>query len=279
MEDTHAGACPLIKKAEGFRSRRLGEETKKLTTALIKQLLESGVHFGHQTKRWNPKMASFIFGHRNEIYIIDLEKTADCIQKACSFLTDLASRGENVLFVGTKRQALDIVVSEAKRCEMFYVNQRWLGGTLTNFSTIMKRIKRIKKIRQMQEDGTFKALPKKEVLGLTKELAKLEKNLSGIEDMNKLPAALFVIDPKREDTAVREANKLKIPTIALIDTDCDPEKIDYPIPGNDDAIRSIKLVASIIADSVLEGRKKFTESKKLERLEKLEKEDEAAAGK
>lgn len=245
-----------------------------MTTALIKQLLEAGVHFGHQTKRWNPKMASFIFGHRNDIYIIDLEKTADCIQASCKFLSDIASKGEYALFIGTKRQAKDVIAGEAKRCQMFYVNERWLGGALTNFSTIAKRINRMKKLKQQQQDGSFGVLPKKEVIGLTKELAKLEKNLSGIENMNKLPGAVFVVDPKRENTAVREADKLDIPIVALVDTDSDPDRIDYPIPGNDDAIRSIKLITSIIADSLLEGRKKFIEGKKLERLEKAEKEDE-----
>ena len=248
-----------------------------MTTALIKQLLEAGVHFGHQTKRWNPKMASFIFGHRNDIYIIDLEKTADCIQRSCKFLTDIASKGEYVLFVGTKRQAQDVIADEAKRCEMFYVNERWLGGTLTNFSTITKRINRMKKLKQQQQDGSFNVLPKKEVMGLTKELGKLEKNLSGIADMNKLPSAVFVVDPKRENTAVREADRLAIPIVALVDTDTDPDKIDYPIPGNDDAIRSIKLVTSIVAGSLLEGRKKFIDGEKLKKLEKAEKEDEAAA--
>jgi len=252
---------------------------ENLRTGLVKQLLEAGVHFGHQTKRWNPKMASFIFGHRNNIYILDLEKTADCIQDACKFLTDIASKGKSVLFVGTKRQAQDAIVEGAKRCDMFYASERWLGGMLTNFSTIAKRIKRMKDIRQQQQDGTFDVLPKKETICLTKELAKLEKNLLGIADMNKLPGAVFIIDPKRENTAVREANKLNIPIIALIDTDCDPETIDYPIPGNDDAIRSIKLITSIVTDSVLEGRKKFAEGEKLERLEKLEKEDEASKNK
>lgn len=248
-----------------------------MTKGIVKQLLEAGVHFGHQTKKWNPKMATYIFGHRNNIYIIDLEKTAACIEEATKFLTDIAAKGEYVLFVGTKRQAQDIIVEEAKRCEMFYVKERWLGGALTNFSTIAKSIRRMKEIKQQQKDGTFSVLPKKEVALLTKELIKLEKNLAGIEDMNKLPGAVFVIDPKREVTATKEANKLKIPLIALIDTDCDPEKVDYPIPGNDDAIRSIKLVTSIVADSILEGRKNFADGEKLEKLEKAEKEDETSA--
>jgi len=222
-------------------------------------------------------MASFIFGHRSDIYIIDLEKTADCLKHACRFLTGIVSKGEYVLFIGTKRQAKSIIADEAKRCEMFYVNDRWLGGTLTNFSTITKRIVRMKKLRQQKQDGSFNILPKKEVIGLTRELEKLEKNLSGIADMDRLPSAVFIIDPKRENTAVREANKLGIPIVALIDTDCDPDKIDYPIPGNDDAIRSIKLITAIIADSLLEGRKKFAEGEKLKKLEKAEKEDEVAA--
>jgi small subunit ribosomal protein S2 len=246
-----------------------------LTTALVKKLLEAGVHFGHQTKRWNPKMASFIFGHKNDIYIIDLEKTAQYIEKACKFLTELVAKGTYVLFIGTKRQAQDMIASEANRSEMFYVNKRWLGGTLTNFSTISKRIARMKELRQQQHNGTFDVLPKKEVITLTQELAKLEKNLQGIADMNKLPGAVFVVDPKREITAVREANKLGIPVVALIDTDANPEDIDYPIPGNDDAIRSIKLITSIVADSILEGRKKFVEGKKLERLEEAENQDDS----
>ncbi|MFH0731761.1 MAG: 30S ribosomal protein S2 [Candidatus Omnitrophota bacterium] len=247
-----------------------------MTTTLIKQLLEAGVHFGHQAKRWNPKMAPFIFGHRNKIYIIDLEKTAQSLQKACKFVTELVAKGGCVLFVGTKRQAKDIIIEEAKRCEMFYVSERWLGGALTNFSTIAKRIARMKKLRQQKQDGSFEAITKKEAMMLSKELQKLEKNLGGIADMDKLPGAVFVIDPKRETTAVREADKLGIPIIALIDTDCDPDMIDYPIPGNDDAIRSIKLVTTLIADSAQEGKKKFVEGEKLKKLEKAEREDETA---
>ena len=250
-----------------------------MTTTLIKQLLEAGVHFGHQKKRWNPKMDPFIFGHRNNVYIIDLEKTADHLKKACIFLTDVASRGGSILFVGTKRQAKDIIKEEAQRCEMFYVSERWLGGALTNFATITKRIKRMKELEQAKEDGSINVLPKKEVIQLTKEMEKLQKNLSGIADMGKIPSAVFIIDPKRENTAVREADKLGIPIVALIDTDCDPDKIDYIIPGNDDAIRSIKLVASIVTDSILEGRKKFVDGEKLRKLETAEKEDKVKSKK
>ncbi len=224
---------------------------------LIKQLLEAGVHFGHQTKRWNPKMKKFIFGERSGIYIIDLEKTAECIEKVKVFLKELTAKGESILFVGTKKQAKGIIREEAIRASMFYVNERWLGGLLTNFQTIKKSINRLKSIKQMQEDGTFNNLTKKEVLHLKKEMSKLEKNLIGILNMEKLPQAIFVIDSKKESTAVNEARKLEIPLIALIDTNCNPDLIDYPIPGNDDAMKSIKLITSLVADTLIEGRKQF----------------------
>jgi small subunit ribosomal protein S2 len=228
-----------------------------MVNELIKQLLEAGIHFGHQTKRWNPKMKKYIFGERSGIYIIDLEKTADCLEKAKVFLKELAAKGENILFVGTKKQAQEIIKEEAKRASMYYVNQRWLGGLLTNYQTIKKSINRLKAIKTMQEDGTFGNLTKKEVLGLKKEMEKLEKNLSGIVNMEKLPSAMFLIDSKKEEIAVLEAKILNIPIVALLDTNCDPDLVDYPIPGNDDAMKSIKLVTSIVADTIIEGRKQF----------------------
>ena len=230
-----------------------------MTNELIKQLLEAGVHFGHQTKRWNPKMAPYIFGERNKVYIIDLEKTAECLQKARDFLKDLARKGGSVLFAGTKRQAQDICAEQAKNCGMYWVSQRWLGGLLTNYATIKKSIARLKGINKMQEDGSIKNFTKKEISLMMKERDKLEKNLGGIKDMERLPGALFVVDSKKEELAVAEARKLGIPIVALIDTNCNPELIDYPIPGNDDAIKSIRLVTSLIAESIAEGRKGFLE--------------------
>jgi small subunit ribosomal protein S2 len=231
-----------------------------VVTDLMKQLLEAGVHFGHQTKRWNPKMAPFIFGQRNGIYIINLEKTADKLEKACNFISEITSRGESILFVGTKKQAKEAVISEAVRCDMFSVTERWLGGLLTNFSTIKSSVKRMKDIESMKDTPEAEALTKKEWAALDKEWAKLHKNLAGVADMNKLPGAVIIVDPNKEDTAVREAKKLGIPIVALIDTNSDPDKIDYPIPGNDDAIRAIKLVLSVLSDSAIEGRKKFAGS-------------------
>ena len=225
-----------------------------MPTELIKQFLEAGVHFGHKTSRWNPKMKKFIFGERSDIYIIDLEKTQDCVNKARDFLLDITSKGETVLFVGTKKQAQDSIFEEAQRAGMFYVNQRWLGGTMTNFRTIKKNVDHLKKIEKMKEDGTFAALPKKEVLQLEKELAKMEKTLGGIKQMNKLPGGIFIIDPRKERIAVHEARKLGIPIVAIVDTNCDPDEIDYVIPGNDDAIRAIRLISSKIADACLEGK-------------------------
>lgn len=228
-----------------------------MPSELIKQLLEAGVHFGHQTKRWNPKMKKFIFGSRSGIYIVDLEKTEECINKARDFLVDLAAKGEFVLFVGTKKQAQEVMKQEAIRCGMYYVTERWPGGLLTNFSTIKKRINRLKEIEKMREDGTFEKLTKKEVAGLEKELAKLQKNFSGIVAMERMPKAAFIVDTKKEDTAVREARRLGISIIGLIDTNSDPGLIDYPVPGNDDATKAIKLIAGLLADSVIEGRKRF----------------------
>ncbi len=228
-----------------------------MPSELIKQLLEAGVHFGHQTKRWNPKMKKFIFGSRSGIYIIDLEKTEECVNAARDFLMDITSKGEFVLFVGTKKQAQDVIKQEAIRCGMYYVTDRWPGGMLTNFATIKKSINRLKDIEKMRTDGTFEKLTKKEVAGLEKELAKLNKNFAGIVTMERMPKAAFVVDTKKEETAVLEARRLGIPIIGLIDTNSNPDLVDYPIPGNDDATKSIRTVASIMADTIIEGRKKF----------------------
>jgi len=248
-----------------------------LTTELIKQLLEAGVHFGHQTKRWNPKMKHFIFGEKSGIYIIDLEKTQKFLNEARVFMSEIAAQGKPVLFVGTKKQAQEVVEEEAKRCGAFYINHRWLGGLLTNFQTIKKSIKRYKEIESMEKEGIFNSLTKKEIAALNKEREKLLKNLSGVIEMDRLPAAVFVIDSKKEETAVLEAKRLNIPIVALIDTNCDPGLIDYPIPGNDDAIKSIRLISSLIAESILDGRKRYDEvkavMKKMEEKEAQESEE------
>ena len=220
----------------------------------MKQLLEAGVHFGHQTRRWNPKMKEYIFTERNGIYIIDLQKTVKKAEEAYNFVRSVAEAGDSILFVGTKKQAQESIEQEAKRCEMFYVNQRWLGGMLTNFKTIQTRIAKLRKIEKMEADGDFAYLPQKEVIKLKAEQEKLEKNLSGIKDMKKLPGAMFVVDPRKEHIAVMEARALGIPVVAIVDTNCDPDEVDYAIPGNDDAIRAVKLIASKMADAVLEGR-------------------------
>lgn len=224
-----------------------------MSVVAMKQLLESGVHFGHQTRRWNPKMAPYIFTERNGIYIIDLQKTVRMIDDAYNFVRDIAADGGSVMFVGTKKQAHDSIAEEADRCGMPYVNQRWLGGTLTNYQTISKRIKRLLELEQMEMDGSFDILLKKEVVALRKEMARLEKFLGGIKNMKNMPKALFIVDPRKERIAVLEAKKLNIPIIAVVDTNCDPDLIDYVIPGNDDAIRAVKLLSSIIADAVIEG--------------------------
>ena len=220
----------------------------------MKQLLEAGVHFGHQTRRWNPKMAEYIFTERNGIYIIDLQKTVKKLDEAYMFVRDLAASGENVLFVGTKKQAAESVKEEAERAGAYYVNARWLGGMMTNFKTIRRRIDRLAQLRKMEEDGTFDRLPKKEVIKLQLEIEKLEKFLGGIKDMNKLPGALFIEDPRKERIAVAEAHKLGIPIVAIVDTNCDPDEIDYVIPGNDDAIRAVRLISGAMADAIIEGR-------------------------
>jgi small subunit ribosomal protein S2 len=218
----------------------------------MKQLLEAGVHFGHQTRRWNPKMARYIFTERNGIYIIDLQKTVKKVEEAYNFVKSVAAEGGNVLFVGTKKQAQDSVKEEAIRSNMYYINQRWLGGTLTNFETIQKRIQRLKKIEKMEADGTFAVLPKKEVVNLKKEQERLEKFLGGIKDMKSIPDVLFIVDPRKERIAVQEAHKLNIPIVAIVDTNCDPDEIDYVIPGNDDAIRAVKLLTAKMADAIIE---------------------------
>jgi len=220
----------------------------------MKQLLEAGVHFGHQTRRWNPKMAEYIFTERNGIYIIDLQKTVKKVEEAYEFVKEVAASGKSILFVGTKKQAQESIESEAVRCDMFYVNQRWLGGMLTNFKTIKKRIERLKELENMENDGSFEVLPKKEVIKLKAEKEKLQKNLNGIKNMNDLPGAIFIVDPRKEKIAIQEAHILGIPVVAIVDTNCDPEEVDYPIPGNDDAIRAVKLLTSKIADAVIEAR-------------------------
>ena len=220
----------------------------------MKQLLEAGVHFGHQTRRWNHKMAEYIFTERNGIYIIDLQKTVKKLDEAYNFVKEISTEGKSVLFVGTKKQAQESVKEEALRAGAFYVNARWLGGMMTNFTTIRRRVARLKQLRAMEEDGTFDLLPKKEVIKLNLEIEKLEKFLGGIKDMDELPGALFIIDPRKERIAVAEAKKLNIPIVAIVDTNCDPDEIDYVIPGNDDAIRAVKLIAGAMADAVIEGR-------------------------
>ena len=227
---------------------------------MIKKLLEAGVHFGHQTRRWNPKMKRFIFGERSGIYIIDLEKTVETLNQACDFVHGVASKGGQVLFVGTKKQAQEVIQSEATRAGMYYVNNRWLGGLLTNYQTVRKSVDRMKAIEKMGENGIFERLTKKEIARLTKEKEKLGKDLNGIRDMVKLPSIVFIVDTKKEEIAVKEAQKLNIPIVGLIDTNCDPDVIDYPIPGNDDALKSIRFVASLITDNIIEGRKKYMET-------------------
>ena len=243
----------------------------------MKQLLEAGVHFGHQTRRWNPKMARYIFTERNGIYIIDLQKTVKKLDEAYMFVRDLAANGGNLLFVGTKKQAGDSVRDEATRAGAYYVNARWLGGMLTNFKTIRRRIDRLAQLRKMQEDGTFDLLPKKEVSKLNLEIEKLEKFLGGIKDMKKLPSALFVVDPRKEKIAVAEASKLGIPIVAIVDTNCDPDEIDYVIPGNDDAIRAVRLLSATMADARIEGRQGSDEAAPEEAAEKENEADASTA--
>ena len=238
-----------------------------MSVIAMKQLLEAGVHFGHQTRRWNPKMAEYIFTERNGIYIIDLQKTVKKIEEAYEFIRSIAADGGEILFVGTKKQAQETIKEEAQRVGMHYVDARWLGGMLTNFKTIKKRIERLAQLHKMEEDGTFDLLPKKEVIGLRGEMDKLEKYLGGIKDMKKAPAAIFIVDPRKERIAIAEAKKLDIPIVAIVDTNCDPEDVDYVIPGNDDAIRAVKLVVSTIANAVVEGREGKQETPEEEELD------------
>jgi len=229
------------------------KKEKNMSIISMKQLLEAGVHFGHQTRRWNPKMAEYIYTERNGIYIIDLQKSVGLVDQAYKAVSDVVAEGGTILFVGTKKQAQDAIKSEAERCGMFYVNERWLGGMLTNFKTIRSRIERLKEIEAMEADGTFEVLPKKEVIALKKEMDKLTKNLGGIKEMKKIPDAIFIVDPKKERICVQEAHTLGIPLIGIADTNCDPEELDYVIPGNDDAIRAVKLIVSRMADAVIEA--------------------------
>ena len=230
-----------------------------MSNLTIKQLLEAGVHFGHQTKRWNPKMKPYIFGARNGIYIIDLQKTLKMFKEAYNFVKEVSSHNDYILFVGTKKQAQESIAEEAKRCGAFYVNNRWLGGTMTNFQTIEKSLDRLKKYEELKEGDIYKVLPKKEAIGIEKEIEKLEKNIGGIKGMERLPGALYVVDPKKEYIAVKEAKKLGIPTVGIVDTNCDPDDIDFIIPGNDDAIRAIKLITMKISDAILEGKALYVE--------------------
>ena len=225
-----------------------------MAVVAMKQLLEAGVHFGHQTRRWDPRMAEYIFQARNGIHIIDLQKTSKKIDEAYEFIKEASEEGKDILFVGTKKQAQECVKEAAEACGMYYIDQRWLGGMLTNFGTIQKRIGRLKELEAMQEDGTFDVLPKKEVILLKKEMEKLERNLGGIKEMNKMPGVMFVVDPKKERIAILEARKLNIPVVGLIDTNCNPEDVDYVIPGNDDAIRAVKLITTVMANAVIEGK-------------------------
>ena len=246
-----------------------------MSTELIKQFLEAGLHFGHQTKRWNPKMAKFIYGERNGTYIIDLQKTAERLKEVKEFLKDITSKGECVLFVGTKRQAQDIIKEEAERCGMFYVNHRWLGGMLTNFGTIRKSVSHLKELEEVRNKGLFDKLSKKEISSFNRELERLNRNLSGVVKMEKLPSVIFIIDPHKENIAVCEANKLNIPIVALADTNSDPDQLDYPIPGNDDAIKSIKFITKAITDSIIEGRQEYLQVQEQKRAkeEKAEQEE------
>jgi small subunit ribosomal protein S2 len=246
-------------RQQGCRIRKHAEVKKpnggkNMSVISMKQLLEAGVHFGHQTRRWNPKMAPYIFTERNGIYIIDLQKTVKKVEEAYQAVAEIVEDGGEVLFVGTKKQAQDSIKEEAERVGMYYVNARWLGGMLTNFKTIQKRIARLAQINQMETDGTFEALPKKEVIKLLAQREKLEKYLGGIKDMKKLPGAMFIVDPRKEKIAISEAKKLGIPVVAIVDTNCDPDEVDYVIPGNDDAIRAVKLIASTMADAIIEGK-------------------------
>lgn len=247
------------------KGRRSNQKETGMAVVSMKQLLEAGVHFGHQTRRWNPKMKTYIFGARNGIYIIDLQQTVKLFHSAYHFVKQVAARGDSVLFVGTKQQARDTIAEEARRCGMYFVNQRWLGGMLTNFKTIKVRIDKLKELDAMVEDGSINRYPKKEILVMMTEREKLEKNLGGIKDMPRLPSAIFVVDTQRENIGVLEANRLGIPVVAVVDTNCDPDMVDHIIPGNDDAIRAIRLVTSKMADACLEGRNEYLESQQADK--------------
>jgi len=246
----------LGKEFQGVLKNQM--EERNMSVISMKQLLEAGVHFGHQTRRWNPKMAPYIYTERNGIYIIDLQKSVGMVDDAYNAISDIIADGGTILFVGTKKQAQDAIKSEAERCGMYYVNERWLGGMLTNFKTIQSRVGRLKEIEKMAEDGTFDVLPKKEVIALKKEWAKLERNLGGIKEMKRVPDVIFVVDPKKERICIQEAHTLNIPLVGIADTNCDPEELDYVIPGNDDAIRAVKLIVSTMADAVIEARQGFS---------------------
>ena len=248
-----------------------------MAVVAMKQLLEAGVHFGHQTRRWDPKMAEYIFQARNGIHIIDLQKTSKKIDEAYEFLRSQAEEGKKVLFVGTKKQAQECIKEAAEKCGMYYVDQRWLGGMLTNFGTIKKRIQRLKDIEAMQEDGTFDVLPKKEVIVLKKELEKLQANLGGIKEMEEIPGVLFIVDPKKEYNAIKEAEKLNIPVVGIVDTNCNPELLDYPIPGNDDAIRSVKLITDAMANAIIEGNQGESFELAAEETQEAENQEEATS--
>ena len=248
------GAERLLTDNEPGGGKKTNGGIRIMSVISMKQLLEAGVHFGHQTRRWNPKMAEYIFTARNGIYIIDLQKTVKKVEDAYNFIKEVSINGDDVLFVGTKKQAQDAIREEAERCGMHFVNQRWLGGMLTNFKTIKKRIDKLKSLKTKESDGTFDLLPKKEVIKLKGEMEKLEKYLGGIKDVKKQPGAMFVVDPKKERIAILEAKRLGIPVVAIVDTNCDPDEVDYVIPGNDDAIRAVKLIAAKIADAIIEGR-------------------------
>ena len=247
-----------------------------MAVVAMKQLLEAGVHFGHQTKRWDPKMAEYIYQARNGIHIIDLQKTSKKIDEAYKFIKDVAEEGKDILFVGTKKQAQECIKEAALKSNMFYVDQRWLGGMLTNFKTIRKRIERLNKLEEMEQDGTFDVLPKKEVAALKNEMEKLEKNLGGIKEMKKMPGAMFVVDPKNERIAILEAKKLNIPIVGLVDTNCNPEDVDYPIPGNDDAIRAVKLITDVMANAIMEGRQGETLEDESEMVQEVATEEPAS---
>ena len=246
--------CPVHTKNDKYGGIKKQEEIKMANVISMKQLLEAGVHFGHQTRRWNPKMAEYIFTERNGIYIIDLQKTVKMLDTAYDFIREVSAEGGEVLFVGTKKQAQEAIREEAERCGMHFVNARWLGGMLTNYKTIQKRIARLEQLNKMKEDGTFDLLPKKEVIKLELEIEKLEKFMGGIKNMGTLPKAMFIVDTRKEKIAVAEARNLGIPVVAIVDTNCDPDEVDYVIPGNDDAIRAVKLIAGAMADAIIEGR-------------------------